>query len=261
MSDFESVFSNQGPTEDKPAETPQVEATEPTGEASAPPAPQQEDPIETHRKGLETAVVSERRRRQEAEARAQALEARIQEFSRQQQPQQQTEGPPDPTQFENNPQEYWRLLARYEARQELQQTMKAAQERHQAEQQQQAHQAALQRVGEMVSKGQMKYRDFDAVINAGLGPFLNPGMRDALADSDVGEEVSYWLAKNPAEAARISALPDRQMVREVTRLEAKLAKPAAQELPQTLTQVRDARGQFKPADDIPSLEAIFARSK
>jgi hypothetical protein len=49
------------------------------------------------------------------------------------------------------------------------------------------------------------------------------------------------------------------MLMELGEMRAKVAAPKRVELPQTLTQERNAQGRFVPADDIPSLEAIFAR--
>lgn len=264
LDDLNSILSEQGASE--PAEQPaqaetqaqEAQQDEPTGVEGAAPAQTQDDPIETHRKGLETAVVAERRKRQEAEQRAQALEARIAAL---QQPQQttQAEGPPDPANYQENPQEYWRLMARYEARAELQAVVRQSQEAQARQAQEAAQRQAQDRVSGIVAAGQAKFQDYDAAINSGLAPFLNRTLLDVIADSEQGAEVSYWLAKNPGEAARVSALPERQMVREVTKLEAKLTKPAAPVLPQTLTTERNAQGRFVPADDTPTLEAILGR--
>ena len=261
--DLNSILSEQGAqqTEAQPAQAEtqaqEVQQDEPTGVEGAAPAQTQEDPIETHRKGLETAVVAERRKRQEAEQRAQALEARIAAL---QQPQQTAqEGPPDPANYQDNPQEYWRLLARYEARAELQAVVRQSQEAQARQAQEAAQRQAQDRVSGIVAAGQVKFPDYDAAINSGLAPFLNRTLLDVIADSEQGAEVSYWLAKNPGEAARVSALPERQMVREVTKLEAKLTKPAAPALPQTLTSERNAQGRFVAADDIPTLDAILGR--
>ena len=247
--DLSSILSDEGqPNPEPQAETP-APAQEPTGEQqAATPAEPQEDAIDTHRKGLEAAVVAERTKRQNAEARARAVEEQYRAFVEQQQPQKPAgDEPPDPAAFQDNPQEYWRLLARHEARQELQQAVQQAQEQRQQQERQTQAADHYRRVMGVVETGQSKYRDFDVVINSGLGPFLNDTLRDAIADiPDVGADVSYWLAKNPAEASRISQLPERQMVRELAKVELKAVAPARQPIPQTLTQARDTRGQFTP---------------
>lgn len=263
MDDLNSILSDQGNNE-QPQEAAQetaqpVEQQQPTGEESATPAPQQDDPIETHRKGLETAVVAERRKRQEAEAKAQALEQRIAEFERSKQEAKQPDGPPDPAQFQDNPEEYWRQLARYEVREE----MKAAQVRSEAERERAKQEQAVANfrtaAEKVVSDGSAEFPDFTPVVNAGLGPFLNPTMQQALVFTPNGHKVAYYLGKNPAEAARISQLEPIQMLMELGELRSKVNAPKRVELPQTLTQERNAQGRFKPADDIPSLEAILGR--
>lgn len=249
--DLDSVLNEQPeptqvdpPVVDQPAETGE--------EVQAPPAT--EDPIEKRIKGLEAAAAAERRKRQQ-------IEEQYQRLAQQQQPQRTEEGPPDPERFQDNPQEYWRLLARYEARQELQQVVRQSQEQQAANQRQAAAMATKDRLDSLILRGQAKYGDFDAVINAGLGPFLSPTLAEAIAESEVGDDVSYWLGKNPAEAHRIAQLPERQMVRELTKLESKVTAPVRPSIPQTLTAVRDSRGQFAPQryDGPTPLDQILAR--
>lgn len=64
--------------------------------------------------------------------------------------------------------------------------------------------------------------DFDAVVtspNVSITGF----MKDAITGDDNGPEVVYWLGKNPAEAARISALPPIRQVAEIGRLSARFS--------------------------------------
>ncbi len=261
---LDSVLSEEKPepVAEQQVETPEPETTDEgtTGEQAAPPADAKEDQIETHRKGLEAATLAERQRRQAAEQRAAAAEAKLQDFLKQQQPKNE-EGPPDPAAYQDNPQEYWRLLARHEARQEL----KAAQEKQRAEgeaaKRREAFESVKRRVDDAIAAGQAKYRDYDAAINSGLAPFLNESLFVAIARSEQGHEVSYWLAKNPAEAARIAQLDQLDAIREVTKIEAKLTSPKPAPIPQTLTQARDARGQFQPAafDGPTPLDAVLGR--
>ena len=187
----------------------------------------------------------------------------MRQWQQQQQPEPKHEaGAPDPAAFENNPQEYWRQLARYEARQELNAAVQEAQKAQQQQQENERIASVKQRLDAAVTTGQSKYRDFDAVINGGLAPFLNDAMREEIAASDVGHEVAYWLGKNPAEAARISALDARSLAREVVKLEAKVTAPPKPVLPETLTNLRDSRGQFASAaayDGPTPLDAVLGR--
>lgn len=49
---------------------------------------------------------------------------------------------------------------------------------------------------------------------------------DVLMDSDYGPQVAYFLADNPEVAMRLSRMNERQIAREVGRIEARLAMPA-----------------------------------
>lgn len=266
---LESVFGSEQPAEplEPVAQEVQEPAEQATGEeVAATPAEPQDDPMERHRKGLEAAAVAERNKRQAAEARAQALEERIRQFEQQQQRQQpaNTEGEPDPQdpRYQENPQAYWRDLARYEARQELKQQAEADKARQQQEEQDRVQLAFKERVQNVVEQGRTKFPDFDAVINSGLSPFLNPTMHQALGLSDNGHETAYWLGKNPAEAARISQLPPMLMVLELGRVAAKASAPAPAPIPRTLTDVRNAAGQFAARQsEITPLDAILTRNK
>lgn len=241
--------------DDSPEQLPEpvAQAPEPeTGEVSAPPAePQREEPEDARRKGLEAAVLAERRKRQQ-------LEEQLAQFQQQQQPQKQEAAPPDPNAYQDNPQEYWRLLARYEARQELQSAIKEQQQQAQATAAQRQQQERARRVNDVVTKGQLKYADFDPVINTGLAPFLTPQLHEKLATSEAGHDVAYWLGKNPIEANRVAQLTGDDLVRALTRIEDRLTAPQKPSIPTTLTTARDARGQFQaPQSGLTSLHDIL----
>ena len=258
-SPLDTVLSEATP-EAAPVETQAVEtAPEATGEPTAPPADKPEDPIEKHTKGLEAATLAERTRRQNAEARAQAAEERLQQFM-QQQSKPAEEGPPDPAAFQDNPQEYWAKLARYEARQEL----KLERERQAEDQRQQQQQAQAQRLTQAtqstVEAGRAEFSDFDSVINSGLAPFMTPLLQQALVMTNGGHKLAHHLGRNPAEAARIAQLEPMQMLIELGELRVKATAPVRQAIPQTLTDARDARGRFVPAQDGPTpLSAVLGR--
>ena len=253
MGDLSSILSDPVETEEAaPVEAAQAAAevvapeVEATGEieAAAPAVVAQEDEHRT--KGLEAALMAERRKRQEVEQALHHL---------QQQPAKPSNAAPDPAEYQDNPQEYWRLVARHEAREELRAAVAQAQEAK-------ARQDQADRVNDVVKQGQAKYPDFDTSINSGLGPFLTPQFAQAIAGCERGSDVSYYLAKHPGDASRISQMHPLDMVRELTKLDVKLSQqaPAQQaQVPQTLTQARDSRGQFTPALDGPKpLEAILA---
>ena len=69
--------------------------------------------------------------------------------------------------------------------------------------------------------------DYDEVLADVQHITFHPNVIAALAESDVGPQVAYELAKNPSEAERISRLTPLQQVKELGRLEERLNKPKA----------------------------------
>lgn len=263
MDGLDGILNDVGPVEAalepelheevQPEPEPQPEPTDTGEEVAAPPAEVKEDP---KARGIEAALIAERRRRQELEHRLQQLtQPKPQEV-------QQPKGEPQPADFQTY-EAYLAELARYNADQrwEERQRTHAEQEKQKAEQ---ARQQDMERAAfERIAQGQAKYPDFDAVINEGLAPFLTPALHEAIVTAEGGHEVAYFLGKNPVEAARISQLSERAQARELGRLEERLlaqaAKPPKPTIPQTLTQARDTRGQFaaRPDNEPTSLDAIL----
>lgn len=68
--------------------------------------------------------------------------------------------------------------------------------------------------------------DFDAVVGAAEVIF-SQGVLDEIVDSDMGVQIAYHLAKNPAEAQRIAALRPANGAREIWKLNAELARSDA----------------------------------
>lgn len=245
-----SVLSEEPTAQTQTTETQETQVTETvdtgvqevTGDQEATtPVEKQEDGLEKHRKGLEAAAMAERRKRQELEKEVIQL--------RQQQAKPPAQTPTERPQLGQyaTQEEYLAAVADYEAERAWSQRVeKDKAERLQAAEEE--HQNNVARTAnEIVKKGQEKYRDFDAVINNGLAPYLNPEMHQALLMSEQGHEVAYWLAQNQPEAARVSQLPPLQLVRELAFIESKLQAAPAREklpLPETLTQARDTRGRF-----------------
>ena len=72
-----------------------------------------------------------------------------------------------------------------------------------------------------------KHEDYDEAIESVKIP-ATPAigeLRSFLAESEVGPELLYHLAKNPAEVERIAALPPRRAIAEIGKLEDKLSTP------------------------------------
>jgi hypothetical protein len=72
-----------------------------------------------------------------------------------------------------------------------------------------------------------RYTDYDTVAR-NPAVQITPSMAEVIFDSEHGPELAYHLGKNPAEAAKIAALPAIRQAAELGRLEAKISAPKAQ---------------------------------
>lgn len=73
--------------------------------------------------------------------------------------------------------------------------------------------------------------DFEEVVMGAEHIPVPPALQQAILTSPVGPEIMYQLAANPAELARISALPPFDVAREIGRLEAKSSVSAPSKAP------------------------------
>lgn len=112
-----------------------------------------------------------------------------------------------------------------------------------AKRQQQAAQAAFQA---RAAEFRTKHPDFDEVVESVGHIPVPPYLNEAILTSEQNAGIIYALASNPAELARISALPPLVAIREVGRLEAKLASGTA-----TPAKPNPAPAPRKPAAPAP----------
>jgi hypothetical protein len=271
-----AIFADETPAAEPTEPVEQVEQGTGVDESGTPTddgqQEQQDDPIEKHRKGLEAGIAAERQKRQAVERELAEMRAAIQRQERQNAPKQQQTSIERPKRDAYESQEDYEdaLLEYGDRRREI----RTAQER--AQQEQQEFEQQIERTAnEVIGKGQQAFQDFDAVINSGLGPFLAQQtpqaqlFRQSLLSGDRAHEVAYYLAKNQEEAQRVYSMQPLQMVRAIALIEAtKLTQDEADAapkpvIPRTLTQARDARGQFteKTYDGPTPLDAILAKKR
>jgi hypothetical protein len=80
---------------------------------------------------------------------------------------------------------------------------------------------------ERVKAARAEHPDFDDVIEGASHVTVSPAVAQALLTSKHSARIMYKLAANPAELARVSALPPFDAAREIGRLEAELASSTA----------------------------------
>jgi len=130
--------------------------------------------------------------------------------------------------------------------------------------------------GGVIEKGAAANADFeDKVLKSTSGWKLSKQMWEMAVDSDVGHDVLYHLASDPAESSRIFDLPLTRQAAEFGKLEVRFSQPSGDKpksgvkdgatghmpsAPKPISQVRGAGGQFKPdagTKDFAAFEAMM----
>ncbi len=207
-----------------PAEPHAVPESPPPAE---PPRPPEDEDVHTLPKGVQRRLDRAVRQRHEAEARARVAEeelARLRTAS----PQQSTARTIPPTdetaptidKFDNI-EDYVTAKAQWVARRQISEALAQNEQTVRAQRAQQEAQALNSSWQERVTAITAKYPDFEDVVGGSETP-MTPAMGRAILESDVGPELVYWLAQNPAEAAKIAQLSPLRTVAALGRIEERL---------------------------------------
>ena len=128
----------------------------------------------------------------------------------------------------------WRAEQLY-TRKEAEQAARRAEEYRQREE----YEADV-RWSDSQTAARVKYNDFDQVVYGDVS--ISPRMATAIRDSDDGAEVAYYLAKNVAEADRISQLSEMAQVKAIGAIEERLKeRPPAKPPPKPVTRGRTSQ--------------------
>lgn len=188
------------------------------------------------------------KRAAEAQARADLLEKQLNEFRTTQQAVNKPADPAAPKleQF-SDIEEYARALAKHES----DKAVREFQSRQQGETQKQYNARIAEGWESKAERGGGKYEDFDEVVGD-IKPTTPWAM--ALMEADNGDEIAYYLGKNMKEAERIAKLPPLSQIREIGRLEAKLAaEPPKPKTPSKApAPIEPLKGAAPVVTDIPS---------
>ena len=159
-----------------------------------------------------------------AQIRAQVLEEVKQQF----QPQQQADTKPREENYSSYG-EYLEDLADWKADQKLQEWQQSKSEEANKQKEQQEKQTLKQRTEDIVKRGEEKYDDFEDALRNFDVELSQPAFM-AITESDIAEDVTYYLATHEAEAKRIAALSPYAQAKEIGKLEEKLTKPPVKEI-------------------------------
>lgn len=128
----------------------------------------------------------------------------------------------------------------------------------------QARQAAeiQKQAQKQLAVGSKKYEDFEEIALSEDVPISVP-MAEAIAESEFGADIAYFLGKNVKEAERIAKLSPMTAAREIGRLEAKFAASATVSKTPPPGKTVGARGGASTGlrDDMPLSEWMAAFDK
>ena len=164
------------------------------------------------------------RRQHEAEREAAVLR-QIVEHERQNTAQrtQQTQVPTTQEDFDKlTPAQQSALVAAEVARRAIEAERASAAQRAQDEQRGRAAAEIQKQAQKQLAVGSKKYEDFEEVALSEDVPISAP-MAEAIAESEYGADIAYFLGKNVKEAERIARMQPYAAAREIGRLEAKFA--------------------------------------
>lgn len=143
-------------------------------------------------------------------------------------PKQETETQPIASQYDNYD-DYVDARATWRARQEFARLESEREQKAKDRETKTREEQVETTFKDKVTEFKAKTPDFDDVMgNPSLR--ISKTMYEAMRESEAGAQIAYHLGKNPAEAARISALSPIAAIREIGKLEAKLTStpPPAQ---------------------------------
>jgi hypothetical protein len=149
---------------------------------------------------------------------------------------------------------YMAAVARYEARQEHAALRKQEQETQAKTQHEKSvaeqHQRMVEKqttLKKMTEAAEKKYPDFfEKVFNQSPDVMpITPIICEAILESDIGQDVAYYLGTHTAEAIRLSKLSPTAALREFGKIEASLSKPQSS-APKPIAPIN---GKQAPSDD------------
>lgn len=206
-------------TETVEPEVEKVEESEPEAIEEAKPQdePKKQNPKLEKRFSEITKQREEARREAEQERqRRYELEQRLQTLERQVQPQVAiADEEPQPNQFQDAF-EYAKALAEFTTDKRIEEMkLREEQEKIQAE-----RQRVIQTWTTKVEQVKAELPDFDEMIASSSDVPIQPDVRDAILESDVGPKILYHLAENADFARKVASMPIRSALKEIGKLEA-----------------------------------------
>lgn len=161
----------------------------------------------------------QQRRAEAAEARLEKALGLIEKGPQQQSPTFDPNGPPNPANYPEGELDinFFRDLAKYEVRQEIQAAKEEA-----------VHQRTVSEIESREETARSKYADYNDVVSPqNLGPLLqNQDVFQTLASHEQGPELAYYLGKNPDQVVAIAQMSPYQAAMRIGQLLASITPEA-----------------------------------
>lgn len=160
--------------------------------------------------------------------------------------------------------EYVEALTDWKTERAIEKREKAVAEKAEAEKKTQQQKTVQEKAREQMERGRKAHADFDEVAR-NLDLRITPAMAEVIVESEVGDEIAYYLGQHEEEAARIADLSPLAAARELGKIEARLTKqetkaegeekeaPPISKAPAPITPVSKSApvGDNKLRDDLP----------
>lgn len=150
---------------------------------------------------------------------------------------------PDPNDFQDT-QAYIEAVAEWKAEEKVRAALAERDTQAQERQKEVNERTVIERWTERIDETRAIHADYDEVVGACVEP-TTPAFVTELTQMERGAEVLYVLAQKPGETTRIAQLSPRQIIRELTKLEATL--DAAPAMPETSEVPPASNGPTTPA--------------
>lgn len=225
---IEEIAQGEEVAEQPTVETPAAEAeTEEQKEARESEEQQQTEKKPWYKKRFDELTWQREEERRRADRLEEALRSVVEQKQPQPKPEEFTPTRPKPSkeEFDYDDDKYVDALTDWKIEQ-VEAKRHAEHRRIQDQQKQgQAAQAFESARVKTVEAGKAKHADFEQVVYALPPTILTQDLAVAIFETDAPEDVAYYLGKNPAEAAKVAALPPYKKAIALGRIEAKLSTP------------------------------------
>jgi hypothetical protein len=225
----ETVSASPAEGEELPEEVQQVEEQQAEDTTNS---EQQEDPAKDaaaeSRKvkgGFQKRIDSLTREREQERREKERLLSLVESLTNQRKPQetrQASDSEPKRENFESY-EDWHKALNDYHVDRKFEAKMREFEQKRTQETQQAQQVRQQQEWTAKLNEASSKYDDWDVIAESDAP--VTGAMSAAIMESDKGPDIAYYLAKHPAEAARIAALSPVSQAREIGKIETTLSRP------------------------------------